>query len=62
MQGLGEGGWASGEDQPFGSWPTTGGAATRFLVNGILTIRDAVKDLLPSHIFSGSVDQPLPRL
>ena len=28
VQGLGEGGWASGEDQPFGSWSTTGGAVT----------------------------------
>ena len=28
VQGLGEGGWASGEDQPFCSWPTTGGAVT----------------------------------
>ena len=32
VQGLGEGGWASGEDQPFCSWPTTGGAVTWFLV------------------------------
>ena len=63
VQGPGEGGWASGEDQPFCSWPTTGGAVTCFLVNGISWNRDAVRVLLSSLLFfSGSVDQSLPRL
>ena len=33
-----------------------------FLVNGILWNRDAVRVLLSSRTFSGSVDQSLPRL